>query len=168
MSDPARVFIGLGGNLGNIAATLDQALLALNNIPQTRLVRQSRYYQTSAWGNTEQPAFINAVAQCDTHLAPLVFLSHLLSLEQHFGRERSATQRWQPRSLDLDILLFAELQMDSIGLTVPHPHMHARGFVLVPLAEIAPTLEIPGVGNIQSCLAALDVSDIKVWNENNF
>jgi 2-amino-4-hydroxy-6-hydroxymethyldihydropteridine diphosphokinase len=168
MSDPACVFIGLGGNLGNVAATLDQALLALNDIPQTRLIRQSRYYRTPAWGNTEQPAFINAVAQCDTGLAPLIFLEHLLLLEQRFGRERSANQRWQPRSLDLDILLFADLQIDSIGLTVPHPHMHARGFVLVPLAEIAPTLEIPGVGHIQSCLTALDVSDIKVCNDHNF
>jgi 2-amino-4-hydroxy-6-hydroxymethyldihydropteridine diphosphokinase len=166
MSDPVRVFIGLGGNLGNVVSTLDQALFALDEVPQTTVRRQSSYYQTPAWGNTDQPAFINAVAECQTRLAPQIFLEHLLLLEQRFGRERSVAERWQPRRLDLDILLFGELQIHSIGLTVPHPHMHERGFVLVPLAELAPQLLIPGVGSVQSCLAALDVSDIQVLNQD--
>jgi 2-amino-4-hydroxy-6-hydroxymethyldihydropteridine diphosphokinase len=161
MSDVQRVFIGLGGNVGEVSATIKLALFAIDEMPQTTMRRCSRHYRTPAWGNTDQPDFINAVAECHTRLAADILLENLLELEQKFGRERSESLRWQPRRLDLDILLYGEQQIDSIGLTIPHPHMHERGFVLVPLAELAPQLQIPGIGVVQACLEKLEVSAIQ-------
>jgi 2-amino-4-hydroxy-6-hydroxymethyldihydropteridine diphosphokinase len=161
MNDAQRVFIGLGGNIGEVSATINLALVAIDEMPQTTVRYCSRHYRTPAWGNLEQPDFINAVAECHTHLAPDILLEKLLALEKRFGRERSETLRWQPRQLDLDILLYGDQQIDSVGLTIPHPHMHERGFVLVPLAELAPQLQIPGVGMLQACLKKLDVTAIQ-------
>jgi 2-amino-4-hydroxy-6-hydroxymethyldihydropteridine diphosphokinase len=166
MSDMQQVFIGLGGNVGEVSATINLALLAINEMPQTTLLRCSRHYRTPAWGNVDQPNFINAVAECHTQLAPEILLEKLLLLEQGFGRERSETLRWQPRRLDLDILLYGEQQIDSIGLTIPHPHMHERAFVLVPLAELAPQLQIPGVGLLKTCLEKLDITAIQALDQS--
>jgi 2-amino-4-hydroxy-6-hydroxymethyldihydropteridine diphosphokinase len=166
VSEVERVFIGLGGNVGQVSVTLDSALFALDEMPQTTVRRCSQYYRTPAWGNTDQPAFINAVAECHTRLAPHVLLEKLLELEQRFGRERSESTRWQPRRLDLDILMYGEQVIESSNLTIPHPYMHERGFVLVPLAELVPDLQIPGIGKVKECLAKLDISDIHVLDEN--
>jgi len=150
--------VGLGANLGDAAATLRRALQALEALPQTRLRRASRLYRTPAWGVTDQPDFVNAVAGIETALSPRALLDALLGMERAFGRVRAAdgSDRWGPRSLDLDILLYADARIDVPGLQLPHPQMHRRAFVLVPLLEIAPALSIPGIGPAAPLLAGLD------------
>jgi 2-amino-4-hydroxy-6-hydroxymethyldihydropteridine diphosphokinase len=157
-----RVFIGLGGNTGDVETTLMEALFALDEIPQTTLRRQSSTYRTPAWGNTEQADFLNCVAELQTRLSPSVLLEKCLEIEMRFGRVRQQDQRWQPRTLDLDILLFGDETIREANLHVPHPHMHERAFVLVPLAELVNDLEIPGQGSLKDCLAKLDTSNIKI------
>lgn len=162
MTEPAaRVFIGLGSNLGEAEATVNQALLALGQLPQTHINAQSRLYRTLPWGVTDQPDFINAVAQLQTQLAPPVLLEHLLALERRFGRVRNDAERWGPRQLDLDLLIYDEVILDEPGLHLPHPHLHERAFVLVPLAEIAPDLSIPGLGRISELLIGLDTAGVQ-------
>lgn len=160
--EPKRVFVGLGGNVGEVQETLMEALFALDEIPQTTLRRQSSIYRTPAWGNTEQADFLNCVAELQTRLSPLVLLQKLLEIEQRFGRVRQKDERWQPRELDLDILLFGDDIVSAENLHVPHPHMHERAFVLVPLAELVNELEIPGRGSLKDCLAKLDISGIQI------
>lgn len=162
INEPKRVFIGLGSNVGEVRETLDEALFALDEIPQTTLRRQSSMYRTPAWGNTEQDAFLNCVAELQTRLEPEALLKKLLEIEERFGRIRQQEQRWQPRTLDLDILLFGNKIIHEAHLHIPHPHMHERAFVLVPLAELVNELEIPGQGSLKDCLAKLDISDIKI------
>lgn len=129
------VYVGLGSNLGDRRAQLDAAVEAL------RPVKVSRYLETAALlapGDvTPQPAYLNAVAQVDTDLEPRAMLARLREIERAAGRPE-ARERWQPRTLDLDILLYGDLVIDEPGLNVPHPEMHQRRFVLEPLAEIAP------------------------------
>lgn len=161
-NDPKRVFVGLGGNTGEVEDTLMEALFALDEIPQTTLRRQSSLYRTPAWGNTDQADFINCVAELQTRLTPIVLLARLLEIEERFGRIRSEEERWQPRTLDLDILLFGDDIIDEVDLRIPHPHMHNRAFVLVPLAELTGELEIPGQGSVKDCLSKLDTSGIQV------
>lgn len=149
--------IGLGANLGNARASVLDALGVLDLLPKTRLLRSSRLYRTPAWGQTAQPDFINAVALLDTKLEARALLDRLLAIERDFGRMRSANERWGPRTLDLDLLLFGDAVIDEPGLQVPHPHLHERAFVLVPLADIAPELTIPGratVGDLASAMAS--------------
>ena len=150
MSQPLTAYVGLGGNVGDVAATLRAAFDALGGLPQTRLLRASRLYRTPAWGRREQPDFINAAAKLETGLAARDLLDALLGLEQQFGRDRGRdTQRWGPRSLDLDLLLYGDASMDEPGLRIPHPHLHERAFVLVPLFEIAPEALIPGHASVR-------------------
>lgn len=156
----ARAFIGLGSNLGQAKETINQALAALAHLPGTRMVAHSMLYRTPPWGRVDQPDFINAVAQLQTQLAPLMLLEHLLALERRFGRVRNDTERWGPRQLDLDLLAYDEKILDDPGLHLPHPHLHERAFVLVPLAEIAPGLFIPGRGRVSELLAGLDTSGV--------
>jgi 2-amino-4-hydroxy-6-hydroxymethyldihydropteridine diphosphokinase len=158
---PVRAYVGLGGNEGDVATTLEEALWALDALPQTTIQHQSAFYRTPAWGRTDQPDFINAVVELRTRTAPRALLELLLEIEQRFGRVRNAADRWGPRALDLDLLLYGDEIVDEPGLTVPHPHLHERAFVLVPLAEIAPSLAIPGRGDVKSLLAAVDVSGIE-------
>lgn len=160
---PATCFIGLGGNLGDVPATLRHALAMLDGLPGTRLLRASRLYLTPAWGITAQPDFVNAVAMVDTALPPQTLLDHLLRIERDAGRDRRAdgSDRWGPRTLDLDLLLYGEQVIDTPALTVPHPHLHQRAFVLVPLLEIAPDLRIPGRGAAADALAAMASDDIQ-------
>ena len=160
--EPRRVFIGLGGNLGEVETTLMEALFALDEIPQTTLRRQSSIYRTPAWGNTDQPDFLNCVAELQTRLGPTILLEKCLEIEARFGRIRQQEQRWQARTLDLDILLFGDDIIHEPNLHIPHPHMHERAFVLVPLAELMNDLEIPGQGSLKDCLAKLDISNIKI------
>jgi 2-amino-4-hydroxy-6-hydroxymethyldihydropteridine diphosphokinase len=137
-----RVYIGLGSNLATPIEQLRSALAAVAALPQTDLIAQSSFYSSDPLGPADQPRYVNAVAALDTELSPLALLDALQTIELEQGRTRKA-ERWGPRTLDLDILLFGERLLDEPRLTVPHYHMHARAFVLYPLAEIAPDLKLP-------------------------
>ncbi len=152
-----QAYIGLGSNLGDSAAVLRSALDALDALARTRLLRASRLYRTPAWGRTDQPDFVNAVALLDTGLAAPDLLQAMLAIEREAGRARRADggDRWGPRTLDLDLLLYGEQVLDLPGLTVPHPHLHERAFALVPLLEVAPQAHIPGVGPAAGALQAI-------------
>ena len=163
MNAPATAFVGLGGNVGDAAASVREAFVALGRLPGTRLLRASRLYRTPAWGVTAQPDFVNAVAMIETTLVPTALLQELLRIERDAGRDRLAdgSDRWGPRTLDLDLLLYGDAVIDVPGLSVPHPHMHERAFVLVPLLEIAPDARIPGRAAVADALAAMAVGDIQ-------
>ena len=135
-----QAYIGLGSNLDNPLAQVKQALAELAQLPQTRLQAQSRLYRSAPVGPA-QPDYINAVALLDTQLPPLALLDQLQALEQAHHRVR--LEHWGPRTLDLDILLYGDQQIASERLTLPHPFMTQRGFVLYPLADIAPGLQLP-------------------------
>ncbi|MFC0679143.1 2-amino-4-hydroxy-6-hydroxymethyldihydropteridine diphosphokinase [Lysobacter korlensis] len=154
-------FVGLGANLGDAPAAVRGGIDALSRLAGTRLLRSSRLYRTAAWGVTGQPDFINAVAMLETSLAPLALLDSLLAIERDAGRDRSAGTRWGPRTLDLDLLLYGDLAVDEPGLRVPHPHLHERAFVLVPLLEIAPEARIPGVGDAHELLARMETAGVQ-------
>ncbi len=137
-------FVGLGSNLTDPVVQVSRALDALGNLPQTRVVRRSSLYRSAPVDYLEQPDFINAVAQLETELLPRALLDELLALEHECGRTREF--RNAPRTLDLDALLYDDLVHHEHGLTIPHPQMHLRAFVLQPLLEIAPDCVIPGIG----------------------
>jgi 2-amino-4-hydroxy-6-hydroxymethyldihydropteridine diphosphokinase len=143
--------IGLGANLNDPAAQVEYALAELDRLPGTRLVVRSSLYASAPVGYVDQPDFINAVAQVETTLAPHALLAALLDIEHRHGRERSF--RNAPRTLDLDLLLYNGAHFHEEGLTLPHPRMHERAFVLLPLLEIAPDTLIPGRGRAADWLA---------------
>lgn len=149
----ARAFVGLGANLGNPVAQITRAIAAIAKLDETRVVRTSSRYRTAPIGHADQPDFINAVALVDTGLAPGALLDALLRIEQAAGRERSFPNA--PRLLDLDLLLYGDEVIDTPGLLVPHPRMHERAFVLVPLVEIAPDAVVPGRGRAADLLGGL-------------
>ena len=159
--EAVRAAIGLGGNIGDVATTLHSAARALDALPHTGLHALSRLYRTPAWGVEAQPDFINAVALIDTTLAPKRLLSALLAIERRHGRDRARETRWGPRTLDLDLLLYGDAELELPGLTVPHPRMHERAFVLLPLLELAGDAVIPGRGPAAPLLQALDCSAIR-------
>ena len=161
MSAPVRAYIGLGANLGDAASTVESAISRLAAADDITLVAGSRLYRTPAWGVTDQPDFINAVAGVDTTLPAEALLSLLLSIERDAGRDRAAERRWGPRALDLDLLLYGDRCIDAPGLRVPHPHLHERAFVLVPLAELAPRLVLDGHGPIAALLDRMATGDIE-------
>ena len=146
-------YVALGANLGDPAATVLAAFGALANLDESRVVHTSSLYRTAPVGNTEQPEFINAVAPLEPPLAPEALLHALLDLEQRFGRLRA--EKNGPRTLDLDLLLYNNLELDLPRLTLPHPRLHLRAFVLLPLAEIAPNLHLPKRGTIAAWLPAV-------------
>ena len=161
MNTPVRASVGLGGNIGDVAAALRAALVALDALPGTRLLRASRFYRTPAWGVEAQPDFINAAAVLETTLAPRPLLDALLAIERDHGRERAADgSRWGPRTLDLDLLLYADAVIDEPGLLLPHPQMHRRAFVLVRLADVAVYAEVPGLDRVDALLAAIGMDGI--------
>ena len=139
-------YVALGANLGDPAATVLAAFGALANISSSRVTQTSSLYRTAPVGITEQPEFINAVARLETSLPPETLLEELLDIEQRFGRIRG--ERNGPRTLDLDLLLYDDLELDLPRLTLPHPRLHLRAFVLLPLAEIAPHLSLAKRGTI--------------------
>jgi len=145
-------YVGLGANLGEPRRQLTEALTAMSGLPETRLAAHSSFYRTAPVGNENQPEFLNAVAALDTRLAPGVLLEGLQGIERRHHRERPFANA--PRTLDLDLLLFGEEQIARPGLTVPHPRMHERAFVLQPLLELAPAISIPGKGRASAFLAA--------------
>ncbi len=148
----ARAYIGLGSNLGDPEQHVERAIVELGALPDSRLHARSARYRSLPWGDPEQDDFINAVAAIDTALTPRQLLTQLLDIEGRHGRDRSSDRRNGPRTLDLDLLLHGEAHIDEPGLQLPHPRLHQRAFVLVPLAEIAPDLVIPGVGAVNTLL----------------
>ncbi|MCB6184136.1 2-amino-4-hydroxy-6-hydroxymethyldihydropteridine diphosphokinase [Leeia sp. TBRC 13508] len=148
----ARAYIALGGNLGDPVAQMQTALTKLSEHPAIHQVRASRYYVTAPVGYDNQPDFYNAVAEVETTLAANELLDLMFELEFEGGRERLFANA--PRTLDLDLLMYDQLVSSDPRMILPHPRMHLRAFVLVPLAELAPTLEMPGIGALTPWLAA--------------
>ena len=144
-----RAWVGVGANLGDAAATVSAALAALATLPGCALVRSSPRYR-SAPVDAGGPDFINAVAALDTTLAPLALLAALQGIEQQFGRQRPYPNA--PRTLDLDLLLHGQTVLQTTTLTLPHPRLHQRAFVLQPLLDLAPTLAPPGLGALAAWL----------------
>jgi 2-amino-4-hydroxy-6-hydroxymethyldihydropteridine diphosphokinase len=147
-----RAYVGLGANLGDRERTLRAAVDALAAEDGVELVAMSTLRETEPVGVGEQPLFLNGVVSVDTALAARELLDLLLALEQRFGRVRVPGERG-PRTLDLDLLLYGREEIDEPGLSVPHPRLHERRFVLEPLAELAPGLVVPGRGDVESLLA---------------
>lgn len=141
-------YVGLGSNLGDRESLIREAA---ELIGATRL---STIIETEPWGYEQQPKFLNAVAEVDTPLTARAFLEQLLEVEGRLGRERPG-RRWGPRTIDLDLLLYGDEELDEPGLVVPHPHLEERMFVLEPLAELVPSRRIPGSGTVQAALAGL-------------
>ena len=158
MENPAHAWIGLGGNRDDSASLLEAALERLASGPRLTLLRRSRLYRSPPWGFTDQPDFVNAVAEVETQSPPLELLAELKATERFLGREPQ-TRRWGPRSIDLDLLDYAQQEMRSDDLVLPHPRMHLRAFVLVPLLELEPCFVIPGIGPAADCLDKMDAGD---------
>ena len=149
-----RAFVGLGANLGDREATLRRAVELLGADPELDVVALSTLRETDPVGYLDQPRFLNGAVELETALGARDLLDRLLGVERALGRERTGP-RFGPRTVDLDLLLFGAEQIDDPGLRVPHPRLHERRFALEPLAELDPTLEIPGRGRVQTLLAAL-------------
>ena len=150
-----RAYVGLGANLGEREATIRRALLLLATHPGAVVVAVSSFRETEPWGVTDQPPFVNAAAAVETDLPPRELLERLLDVERRLGRTRDG-RRYGPRTIDLDLLLYGDAVVDEPGLRVPHPRLHERLFALEPLAELDPTLVVPGRGPVRTLLAALD------------
>jgi 2-amino-4-hydroxy-6-hydroxymethyldihydropteridine diphosphokinase len=141
-------YVGLGANLGEREAAVRRAAALIGAL------RLSSLRETEPWGMTDQPRFLNAVAEIDAELPPRELLARLAEVEQELGRVRDS-ERWGPRTIDLDLLVYGSETIDEDGLTVPHPRLHERLFVLEPLAELVPDLVVPGRGDVASLLARL-------------
>jgi 2-amino-4-hydroxy-6-hydroxymethyldihydropteridine diphosphokinase len=156
----AEAFIALGGNVGDVRATFDSAIAMLCDGPEARLLARSSDYRTPPWGVTDQPPFTNAVIAVSTALAPHTLLTRAQACESALGRDRAREQHWGPRPLDLDILTYDDVVLNDAILTLPHPHLFERAFVLVPLAEIAPDRVIAGV-RVSDALKRMDMAGIE-------
>ena len=150
MPHPIRAFVAFGANLGDTATAFALALQRLAELPDTRVVAHSSLYRSAPVGVANQPDYINAVIELGTTLPARALLEALLAIEHEGGRTRDF--HMAPRTMDLDLLLYGEAIIDEPGLQVPHPRMHLRAFALLPLAEIAPQLNIPGHGAIAALL----------------
>ncbi len=155
----ANVYIGLGSNLDNPLFQLQVATQSLQLLPETSLMSCSQFYGSKPLGPDDQPDFVNAVCQLETQLSPLALLSALQQIELEQGRIKK--RHWGERLIDLDILLYADQIIKTPDLTIPHAEMTLRDFVLIPLAEIAPGLVIPGLGNVESLISNLEASYLK-------
>lgn len=153
MSSWQPAYIGVGSNMGDPATEVRLAIQALGRLDRTRLLAASRLYRTKPFGPVAQGDFINAVAGVLTQLNPHELLAALRALEVARGRRRA--ERWGPRILDLDLLVYGGQRVDTPDLTVPHPGIAERGFVLAPLADVAPDLDVPGAGRVAALLRAL-------------
>jgi len=156
----AEALIGLGGNVGDVRETLDRAVAALCEAPGVRLMAQSSDYRTPPWGVEDQPAFVNRCIAVATELAPRALLDRALAVEQTLGRDRTHERRWGPRRVDIDLLAYDDVTLIAPALTLPHPHLLERAFVLVPLAEIMPDRVIAGT-RVRDALARLDARGIE-------
>jgi 2-amino-4-hydroxy-6-hydroxymethyldihydropteridine diphosphokinase len=141
----AEALLGLGGNLGDVRDTLDRAIATFCDDAAVRLLARSADYRTPPWGRTDQPPFINCAITVETALPPRALLQRALDVERAFGRHRADGERWGPRTLDIDILVYDDVTLDEPDLVLPHPRLLERAFVLVPLAEIRPDLTVHGV-----------------------
>ncbi|WP_141054162.1 2-amino-4-hydroxy-6-hydroxymethyldihydropteridine diphosphokinase [Tepidiphilus succinatimandens] len=157
---PVLSYVALGANLGEAETTVRAAIAALGRLPGTQLVAASSLYRTAPLEVPEpQPDYINAVARLATTLTPHALLDELLALEARFGRVRP--YRWAPRALDLDLLLYGDVVLDTPRLTLPHPRLHRRAFVLEPLLELDSFLEAPGLGPLSAWRARLSNQDVE-------
>jgi 2-amino-4-hydroxy-6-hydroxymethyldihydropteridine diphosphokinase len=155
-----RVYVALGSNLGDPVAQITRALDALQRIDGAGELRRSSLYLTRPLGPANQPEYVNAVALLETRLTPEALLDALQAIEARQGRVRGP-ERWGPRTLDLDILLYDDLCIATQRLIVPHPGLHLRPFVLHPLAEIAPDLVVPGLGPVRELRDGLDSEGVE-------
>jgi 2-amino-4-hydroxy-6-hydroxymethyldihydropteridine diphosphokinase len=155
-----QAWLALGGNVGDSRTILDRAVALLCADPRLRLVARSADYRTPPWGFKYQPPFVNLCIAVETTLSPRELLLHAQSVELQLGRDRAHEKRWGPRTADIDIVAYDDLAMDELGLTLPHPHLFERAFVLMPLNEIAPNLVIAG-RKVREALAAVDPAGIQ-------
>ena len=155
----ASALIALGGNVGDVRATFDKAIADICSMAQGALRARSSDYATPPWGEEQQPPFVNACIEIETGLAPHALLSVLHKIERKFGRDRTHERRWGPRTLDLDLLAYDDVGLDTRELTLPHPRLFERAFVLVPLAEIVPERIIAG-RHVREALAGVATDGI--------
>ncbi len=156
----AEALLALGGNLGDVRATLDRAVAALCDGPAVRLLARSSDYRTPPWGLADQPAFVNLAIAIETGLPPRALLARAQAVERALGRDRAKERRWGPRPLDIDLIAYDDLVLAEGDLVLPHPRLFERAFVLVPLVEIAPERMIAG-RRVRDALAQLDASGIE-------
>jgi 2-amino-4-hydroxy-6-hydroxymethyldihydropteridine diphosphokinase len=156
----ADALVAFGGNVGDVRATLRNAVAAFCDGTIVRLLARSSDYRTPPWGITDQGPFVNLCVEVATELGPHALLARGLGVERSLGRDRSKEQRWGPRPVDIDLLAYDDVTLDDTELTLPHPRLLERAFVLVPLAEIAPDRRIKGV-RVRDALALLDVAGIE-------
>jgi 2-amino-4-hydroxy-6-hydroxymethyldihydropteridine diphosphokinase len=157
----AEVLIALGGNVGDVRATLDRAVELLCDGNDIRLIARSSDYRTPPWGKTDQPEFVNLCIVAQTSLSPHALLERAQLVERALGRDRSKDVRWGPRPIDIDLLAYDQIEIDEPNLQLPHPRLLERGFVLVPLAEIAPDRVVSGT-KIGDAVKRVDTSGITV------
>ncbi len=155
-----EAFVGLGGNVGDVRSNLAGAIALLCDGRDVRLLARSCDYRTPPWGATDQAAFINLCISVETSLDPRALLARALRVESALGRDRRKERRWGPRTVDIDLLAYDDVVIDEAGLTLPHPRLFERAFVLLPLAQIAPERIIAGV-RVRDALARLDVGGIE-------
>jgi len=154
----ALAYVGLGSNLGDRRGRIREALRRLDRIDGVRVRKRSRIIETDPVGKTDQPRFLNAVAEVETRLEPLPFMRRLLDVERSLGRVRR--EKWGPRTIDLDLLLWGDRSVSTRTLTLPHPRMAERRFVLGPLAELCPGRKVPGTGRtVRGLLRAAERKD---------
>ena len=156
----ADALVALGGNLGDVRDALDRAVAAFCDGREVRLLARSSDYRTPPWGVEDQPPFINLAIAVATSLAPHALLARAQAVEHAFGRERAKERRWGPRSVDIDLIAYDDLALDTPDLTLPHPRLFERAFVLVPLAEIVPERLIGGI-KVRDALARVDAKGIE-------
>ena len=156
----AEAFIALGGNVGDVQATFERAIAMLCDGAAVRLLARSSNYRTPPWGVTDQPPFINAAIAVTTSSSPHELLIHTKATERALGRDPARERHWGPRPIDLDILAYDDVELHDPDLTLPHPYMFERAFVLAPLAEIAPDRIIAGI-RIRDALARVDANGIE-------
>jgi 2-amino-4-hydroxy-6-hydroxymethyldihydropteridine diphosphokinase len=155
-----EALLGLGGNVGDVRTTLDRAVAMLCDGREVRLEARSSDYRTPPWGVEDQPPFVNLAIAVETTLTPQALLARAQAVEIALGRDRVHERRWGPRPVDIDILAYDDLTLDEPGLTLPHPRLFERTFVLVPLAEIVPKRTISGIA-VREALARLDAAGIE-------
>lgn len=160
MADTARAWLAFGSNLGDSRALVARAIAMLTETPDVRLVARSSDYRTAPWGVTDQPAFINACAVIDTTLDPHALLGRAHAVERALGRDRTRETRWGPRTADIDIIAVEGVTLNAPDLTLPHPRLFERAFVLLPLAEVAGGLVIAG-RSVRGGAAQIDAAGIE-------
>jgi 2-amino-4-hydroxy-6-hydroxymethyldihydropteridine diphosphokinase len=156
----AEALIALGGNVGDVRETFDRALAMFCDGSDVRLTARSSDYSTPPWGVEDQPPFVNCCVSVETRLLPKALLARAQATERAFGRDRTQERRWGPRTLDIDLIAYDDVTMDEPDLTLPHPRLFERAFVLIPLIEIVPDRVIAGV-RVTDALARIDATGIE-------